>query len=81
MKPLEELNDPYIYFKIAMAYEQFGNSEKSADYIEKSFQLAPDDQTIKRQFQITQLETGKSLDITFEDSNYAGYYQGGHFQY
>ncbi len=78
MKPIEELYEPYIYSMIAIAYEQLVNSEKSADYIEKSFQVAPDDQAIKRQFQITQLETGKGLDITFEDSNYTDYYQGGH---
>jgi putative PEP-CTERM system TPR-repeat lipoprotein len=78
LKPLEELNDPYVYSLIALAYEQIGNSGKSADYIEKSFHLSPDDQLIKRQFQMAQLETGKSLDITFKDNNFEDYYQSGH---
>ena len=78
LKPLENSGDPYIYSLMALAYEQMGNTRKSNEYIEKSFKLAPDDKTIKRQFQLTRLEAGKSLDIAFADRDYENYLAGGH---
>lgn len=78
LKPLESSNDPYVFSLLALAYEYIGNSEKSSDYIEKSFQLAPEDQAIKAQFQKAQIESGKELDITFKDTDYQSYLEGGH---
>jgi putative PEP-CTERM system TPR-repeat lipoprotein len=78
LTPLAESQDPYVYSLMALAYEQVGNSQKSSEYIEKSLRIAPEDKSIKRQFQLAQLETGKSLDITFNDTDYENYLQGGH---
>ncbi len=78
LKPLEDTNDPFIFSMLANAYEMIGSSQKSAVYLKKALESDPNNAVIKRQFIKTQLKSGKTVDITFNDPEYTDFFGEGY---
>jgi len=81
LKPLEKLNDAYIYSMIATAYLYLGNTDKSNQYVEKSFEIAPQDNVIKKHFQRSKLEAGEIIDAEFTDTHYENFLAEGYIPF
>lgn len=75
---LENTNDAYVFSMLANAYKLMGNNEKSNTYLSKAMQLSPDNEVIKRQHQRTQLLSGESINVNFNDPKFEDFLGKGH---
>jgi len=78
LESYKNLKDAYVMSLRSIASGRVGNKERKDFYMDRTLNLATDDLAMKRQFQLSRLEEGESLDITFTDTEYEDPLFGGH---
>ncbi len=73
LKQIEHTNDPFVFSMMATAYQYMENTTKSDLYFKKALTLAPDNTQIQKQYQLAQLQTGKTIALDFNDFEYTDF--------